>query len=46
MSRLNEFFAQAEVDRQRVKAGMDAIRKERDELKKARDAASRMANEE
>ena len=46
MERMNEFFAQAEVDRQRVKAGMDEIRKQREELKKAREAAARMANEE
>ncbi|EXJ63956.1 hypothetical protein A1O7_00291 [Cladophialophora yegresii CBS 114405] len=46
MDRLKEFFAQAEIDRQRVKAGMDAIRKQKEELKKARDAAARMANEE
>jgi hypothetical protein len=46
MDELNEFFAKAEIDRQRVKAGMDDIRKQREDLKKAREAAARMANEE
>ncbi|KAJ9608108.1 hypothetical protein H2200_007096 [Cladophialophora chaetospira] len=46
MEKLDEFFVQAEIDRQRVKAGMDAIRKQKEELQKARDAAARMANEE
>ena len=46
MDRLNEFFAQAEIDRQRVKAGIDAVRKQKEELKRAREAAARMANEE
>jgi hypothetical protein len=42
---LDEFFAKAELDRQRVKAGMDEIRKQREELKRAREAAARMAEE-
>ena len=46
MERLNEFFAKAEIDRQLVKAGMDAVRQQRQELKQAREAAARMANEE
>jgi len=46
VERLNAFFAQAEIDRQRVKAGMDAIRQQRKELKQAREAAARSANEE
>ncbi|KIW96337.1 uncharacterized protein Z519_03406 [Cladophialophora bantiana CBS 173.52] len=45
MERLNEFFVKAEEDRQRVKAGMDAIRKQKEDLKRAREAAERMANE-
>ncbi|KIW24976.1 uncharacterized protein PV07_10652 [Cladophialophora immunda] len=45
MERLKEFFAKAEEDRQRVKAGMDAIRKQKEDLKRAREAAERMANE-
>ncbi|KIY00287.1 uncharacterized protein Z520_03972 [Fonsecaea multimorphosa CBS 102226] len=45
MERLKEFFAKAEEDRQRVKAGIDAIRKQKEDLKKAREAAERMANE-
>ncbi|KAH0830778.1 hypothetical protein FOPE_02125 [Fonsecaea pedrosoi] len=45
MERLKEFFARAEEDRQRVKAGMDAIRKQKEDLKRAREAAERMANE-
>ena len=46
MDQLNEFLARADVDRQRVKAGRDAERKQREELKKAREAAARMTNEE
>ncbi|EXJ72978.1 uncharacterized protein A1O5_04127 [Cladophialophora psammophila CBS 110553] len=45
MERLNEFFVKAEEDRQRVKAGMDAIRKQKEDLKRAREAAERMVNE-
>lgn len=46
MEQLDEFFKQSDLDRKRVKAALDAIRKQREELKAARDAAARMANEE
>ena len=38
MERMNEFFEKAEVDRQRVKAGIDEVRKQKKELQTARDA--------
>lgn len=45
MEELRIFFEKAEEDRQRVKAGMDAMRKQKADLKKAREAAERLANE-
>jgi hypothetical protein len=45
MDQLQEFFKQSEADRQRVKAGMDAIRKQKEDLKRARDAAAAMAGD-
>ncbi|RVX76040.1 hypothetical protein B0A52_00397 [Exophiala mesophila] len=45
MQRLNEFFEQSEKDRQLVKAGRDAIAKEKAELRKAKEAAERMSAE-
>jgi Mitochondrial ribosomal protein L51 / S25 / CI-B8 domain len=43
--RLDEFFAKAELDRQRVKAGVDAMRKEKEDLKRARGEAEKLQAE-
>lgn len=45
MQRLSVFFEQSEKDRQLVKAGRDAIAKEKAELRKAKEAAERMSAE-
>lgn len=45
MRKLNEFFEQSEIDRRLVKAGRDAVKKEKEELRKAREAAERLSAE-
>ncbi|KIX02080.1 uncharacterized protein Z518_08019 [Rhinocladiella mackenziei CBS 650.93] len=45
MKRLEEFAKQSEIDRQLVKAGRDAVKKQQEELKKARETAERITNE-
>jgi len=45
MKELNDFNSQSERDRRLVKAGMDKIFKEKEELRKAREAAERMTAE-
>lgn len=45
MRRLNAFFQKAEIDRQRVKAGIDEMRKQKEDLRKAREAAERLTSE-
>lgn len=45
MERLRVLFEKSEEDRQRVKAGIDALRKQQAELKRAREAAERMLSE-
>ncbi|KAL2431597.1 hypothetical protein ABEF95_012199 [Exophiala dermatitidis] len=45
MKRLNAFFQKADIDRKRVKAGIDEMRKQKEELRKAREAAERMTSE-
>jgi len=42
---LAEFNVQAEQDRQRVKAGVDAMRREKEDLRRAREAADRLTAE-
>jgi hypothetical protein len=42
---LQSFFQKAEKDRQLVKAGIEAMRKEKQELKRAREAAERLTSE-
>lgn len=43
--RMDRFFDRAEEDRQRVKAGIDAMKREKEDLKRAREAADRLASE-
>ncbi|KEF58368.1 uncharacterized protein A1O9_06294, partial [Exophiala aquamarina CBS 119918] len=45
MQKLNNFKSQSEKDRRLVKAGMDKIFKEKEELRKAREAAERLTSE-
>ncbi|EXJ89014.1 hypothetical protein A1O3_02078 [Capronia epimyces CBS 606.96] len=45
MRRLNAFFQKAEVDRKRVQVGIDEMRKQKEDLRKAREAAERLTSE-
>ncbi|EXJ95016.1 hypothetical protein A1O1_00134 [Capronia coronata CBS 617.96] len=45
MRRLNAFFQKADIDRKRVKAGIDEMRKQKEDLRKAREAAERLTSE-
>lgn len=44
-NRLQAFFQKAEIDRRLVKAGVDEMNKQKEELKKAREAAERLTSD-
>jgi hypothetical protein len=41
--KMDKFFDKADEDRERVKAGIDAMRREKEDLRRAREAADRLA---
>lgn len=45
IERLKEFEVQSQIDRRLVRVGLDALKKEKEELRKAREAAERMTAE-